>query len=189
MSSHKERVTFTLMAPDAREVYLAGSFNDWTPADDKMKQNRSGLWRRDKKLLPGTYEYKFVVDGAWVIDPDCPTSVPNPHGTANSCIEVVSGSTAETKQAAYVAKIKEKMAKWQREIDKLEAKAEKAKDASKVKYQKQIAALREKSGEFEEKLEELRRSGGKAWEDLKEGVESAWKSLSDSIKSAKSKFK
>ena len=189
MSAHKERITFALMAPEAREVFLSGSFNDWSPASDALKQNRSGIWKKEKKLAPGTYEYKFIVDGVWVVDPNCPTTVTDAHGSINSLLEVKSGSTSAVRQEDYIEKIKGKLEKLQAELDKLEEKAARAKDASTAKYQKQIESLRAKGQEFEEKLEHLRQSGGKAWEELKEGVEGAWKSLSDAIKSAKSKLK
>jgi len=103
-------------------------------------------------------------------------------------LEVKSESKASKKEA-YVAKIKMKLDKWQMEIDKLEARAARAKNATKAKYLKQIELLRSMCKEFELKLEELRQAGGQAWEGMKDGVENAWKALYESIKSAASKFK
>ncbi len=40
-------------------------------------------------LLPGRYEYKFVVDGHWIPDPNALENVLNPHGTLNSVMEVL----------------------------------------------------------------------------------------------------
>jgi hypothetical protein len=40
------------------------------------------------KLAPGTYQYKFVIDGTWCADPECADFVQNEHGTLNSVITV-----------------------------------------------------------------------------------------------------
>jgi len=39
-------------------------------------------------LAPGSYEYKFVVNGEWTVDPANPSFVVNALGTLNSVIEV-----------------------------------------------------------------------------------------------------
>ena len=39
-------------------------------------------------LPPGRYEYKFVIDGKWKIDPRAHQFSPNSFGTLNSVIEV-----------------------------------------------------------------------------------------------------
>jgi len=52
----------------AREVYLAGSFNDWRPEELAMEKAEGG-WFIPYVLAPGNYEYKFVVDGQWILDP------------------------------------------------------------------------------------------------------------------------
>lgn len=188
MSIHKKRVTFKLVAPNAQQVFLAGSFNDWSLDGDALKQSRSGIWKKEKNLALGIHEYKFIVDGKWVLDPECPVTVPNQHGTANNVLEVKSEGKASKKEA-YVAKIKVKLDKWQMEIDKLETKAAQARNSTKAKYLKQIELLRSMRKEFELKFEELRQTGGQAWEGMKDGVENAWKALYESIKSAASKFK
>jgi len=35
-------------------------------------------------LPPGQYEYKFVINGAWCVDPECADWVQNSLGTLNS---------------------------------------------------------------------------------------------------------
>jgi hypothetical protein len=64
--------TFRLKGyPDAREVYLAGDFNDWTP--NALKMTRVGdAWTFNVHLSVGKHLYKFVVDGHWIKDPDNP---------------------------------------------------------------------------------------------------------------------
>jgi 1,4-alpha-glucan branching enzyme len=54
---------------NARKVYLAGSFNDWAPGELLM-QKVAGGWELPYKLAAGRYEYKFIVDGQWMPDPE-----------------------------------------------------------------------------------------------------------------------
>jgi len=66
-----DEVFFTLDAPGATEVYLVGDFNNWNATMEKM--HRTGdAFEISLFLVEGTYRYKFVVDGQWVIDPDNP---------------------------------------------------------------------------------------------------------------------
>jgi hypothetical protein len=39
-------------------------------------------------LPPGLYQYKFVVDGQWLPDPNAHAFAPNGFGTVNSVIEI-----------------------------------------------------------------------------------------------------
>jgi len=88
MSTNKKQVLFTFFAPDAELVLLSGSFNDWSDVSDPMKQNKTGTWKKTKMLRQGTYEYKFIVDDVWMLDPNCHDTVPNRYGTDNNVIEV-----------------------------------------------------------------------------------------------------
>ena len=48
----------------AAAVFLAGSFNEWKPAEHKMDgPDKEGAYSTKLKLKPGNYEYKFVIDG------------------------------------------------------------------------------------------------------------------------------
>jgi 1,4-alpha-glucan branching enzyme len=80
---------FSLHAPEAGEVFLAGEFNSWDSLSLPMKKDKQGFWKTKIKLSPGRYEYKFLVDGVWVEDAPGEESVWNPHGTRN-LIRVVS---------------------------------------------------------------------------------------------------
>jgi hypothetical protein len=72
----------------AQLVCLAGSFNNWRPENAEMDPLGAGKWAKDLALPPGTYEYRFVVDGQWLMDPRAALHVPNPYGGENS-IKVV----------------------------------------------------------------------------------------------------
>ena len=85
----KKSVTFTLHADKGKAVYLAGVFNQWSLTAKKMAYKaKSGLYAATIKLAPGSYEYKFVVDGVWCADPENANAVANDQGTFNSVIVV-----------------------------------------------------------------------------------------------------
>lgn len=75
---------FTLEGyPNAKNVVLAGSFNNWT--GDKHPMVRQGnTWIRRLDLPPGNHEYKFIVDGKWITDPNNPVDVRCPDQHLNS---------------------------------------------------------------------------------------------------------
>ena len=83
------RVLFDVHLGGAREVYLAGTFNDWHPTTLPMVDMGLGRWEKEILVPPGVYEYLFVADGRWIPDPECPVTVPNPHGGVN-CVRRVS---------------------------------------------------------------------------------------------------
>ena len=53
---------------DAKEVILAGDFNDWSEEQCKMIKTDKG-WTSSIPLTGGKYHYKFIVDGEWMTDP------------------------------------------------------------------------------------------------------------------------
>lgn len=71
--------------PNAKEVLLSGSFNNWVEPGYKM-QKKDGVWTLPVFLSAGKYTYKFVVDGKWIIDPDNPLYDENEYGTGNSVL-------------------------------------------------------------------------------------------------------
>ena len=82
-------VTFIFKGyPDSRQVYLAGDFNGWSPKKKRMSKYRDGTFRAKVALKPGAYQYKFVADGVWMIDPEAQQQVPDPFGGANSLISI-----------------------------------------------------------------------------------------------------
>ena len=73
---------------EAREVCVAGSFNDWQPTATPMIALGDGRWLKELALPPGRYEYRLVVDGQWIDDPLAKEFAPNPHGGRNGVIVV-----------------------------------------------------------------------------------------------------
>lgn len=63
-------VEFSLEAPDAREVAVAGDFTDWAPSVRLHDRDGDGVWSGRIPVPPGIHEYMFVVDGErWMTDP------------------------------------------------------------------------------------------------------------------------
>ncbi len=83
-----KKAAFTLRAPDAQSVQLAGDFNSWDPAVNPLKKGAKGVWKINLNLSPGRYEYRFLVDGRWENDPQCSEHVANPFGEEN-CLLIV----------------------------------------------------------------------------------------------------
>jgi 1,4-alpha-glucan branching enzyme len=78
-------VTFEF-AGDGGQIEVAGEFNNWEPV--ALTKGEDGVYRITIPILPGTYEYKFVVDGTWIEDPENPETVPDPYGGKNSVLTV-----------------------------------------------------------------------------------------------------
>lgn len=75
-------------APNATVVAVAGSFNNWNPEATPLYRQPDGTWAVELYLAPGTYEYRFVVDGCWCDDPAAAEYVPNPFGSYNAVLRV-----------------------------------------------------------------------------------------------------
>jgi AMP-activated protein kinase-like protein len=78
-------VRFVLTAPDAHEVTVAGTFNQWDSQATPLVRTGS-LWTATITLPPGQHQYAFVVDGVrWVPDPAAP-AVDDGFGRRNSVL-------------------------------------------------------------------------------------------------------
>ena len=84
----RRKVQFEFQAPEAKEVYLAGEFNNWDARANLMEKEKNGIWKAALSLKPGRYEYRFIVDGRWENDPSCSDCVPNEFGSRN-CVSIV----------------------------------------------------------------------------------------------------
>lgn len=72
---------------NAREVILSGSFNKWNEEAFKMYKTEDG-WELTLQLKPSYYEYKFIVDGKWMEDPNNSNKTINEFGGYNSVIDI-----------------------------------------------------------------------------------------------------
>ncbi len=87
-------VAFSLEAPDASEVLLAGDFNDWMPQGAEMAPV-GGIWLKTLHLAPGRYRYRYVVDGEWRCDPCNAAVEPSPFGGFDSLVVVEAPPVAD----------------------------------------------------------------------------------------------
>lgn len=97
----KWKQSFSFQAPGAHQVLLAGDFTRWLTNPIPLHKQPDGAWKATASLAPGTYHYRFLVDGEWRDDPECKVSVQNPFGTRNSVVEI--GSAARTGHEAETA--------------------------------------------------------------------------------------
>ena len=81
-------VVFSVFAPEAKEVYVAGDFNGWELDDDSRMINHNGTWSRKMNLDSGRYHYRFIIDGRWIEDFNNPKREMNPFGQLNSLLEI-----------------------------------------------------------------------------------------------------
>ncbi|MBU1087815.1 MAG: AAA family ATPase [Candidatus Omnitrophica bacterium] len=85
----KKGTVVTFQSDNARNVEIAGDFNNWiSSVDSKLERIDNGVWAKVIHLKPGAYKYKFVVDGQWVTDPNNPNLEIDEVGNRNSILEV-----------------------------------------------------------------------------------------------------
>lgn len=84
----RQKVVFLFESAEAREVFLAGDFNNWDPKAHPMKDDGTGRWSRFVMIPPGKYEYKFLADGQWMEDPQNEQICLNSFGTYNSVLNL-----------------------------------------------------------------------------------------------------
>ena len=95
----------------------------------------------------------------------------------------------EEEKKTYQEKTEAQLKGFAAQIDVLVAKAEQAKEEAKVKYAKQIEALRAKQESVRQTVQSLKEPGSEAWEDLKKGIDSAIGDLKVAVQSAVARFK
>jgi len=89
VSQVNDAVMFVTLYPHAKNVAIAGDFNNWQPKQtDMTKVGQSGVWQTKMNLNPGRYRYRLVVDGQWQQDPYNEMVESNPFGEHDSILEV-----------------------------------------------------------------------------------------------------
>lgn len=83
----RRRVKFQVRAPQGSKVFLAGSFNGWSATKKKLVYDKDeSLFKGVVLLEKGTHQYKFVINGDWCVDPECPDWERNDLGSLNSVV-------------------------------------------------------------------------------------------------------
>ena len=85
-----DAVVFKARFDSAREVLVAGDFNNWSPMATPMQsqETEAGDWTMKLPLRPGRYRYRLVVDGRWITDPFNTYVESNQFGELNNIVEV-----------------------------------------------------------------------------------------------------
>ena len=91
LNPKRQKVVFSIDDLEAKEVFLAGDFNAWKAKKHPLKKDANGFWKKSTFLFPGRYEYKFFVDGSWVLDPKNHQVCANIYGTLNNAITISAG--------------------------------------------------------------------------------------------------
>lgn len=86
---HNGRVAFALQATPDAEVWLVGDFNGWDDRATPMRHSGDGVFEASVALEPGSYQYKFIVNGRRRLDPSNPEEAAAPDGSINSRLVVL----------------------------------------------------------------------------------------------------
>ena len=73
---------------NAKSVFITGDFNNWNEKDTEAYFVDDGIWEAVLELTPGIYEYKFITDGNWIVDPNAFAYVDDGFGGKNGVFEV-----------------------------------------------------------------------------------------------------
>ena len=88
LTNDNRTTQFAFPAPTARQVSLAGDFNNWDTKAGPMQKGPDGVWYLSLALKPGRYEYRFFADDAWCDNPAALQKAANSFGTEN-CVRIV----------------------------------------------------------------------------------------------------
>ena len=102
------RAVFELSGHKSVErVAVVGDFNDWNAVAHPLERTDTG-WRLETILAPGTYRYKFVIDGDWLPDPDNEVREPDGYGGFNSLLELPGIRSGEEPPTLFVSGVSER---------------------------------------------------------------------------------
>tara|TARA_R110002049_G_scaffold173520_2_gene340470 strand:+ start:8406 stop:9374 length:969 start_codon:yes stop_codon:yes gene_type:complete len=89
---------------DAKKVILAGSFNKWDENLFKMNKTEGG-WELTLQMKPDIYQYRFIVDGQWMEDPDNNNKTRNEFREYNSVINIKEYTAFKLKGYTHAKKV------------------------------------------------------------------------------------
>ncbi len=91
--------TFSVKAPGAKAVFLAGEMSDWRDDVFEMQQEENNSWSLTLYLPQGAWQYKFVVDGQWTYDKNNSQTTSDGFDGLNSVIVLGEDITEATAQS------------------------------------------------------------------------------------------
>jgi 1,4-alpha-glucan branching enzyme len=82
------KVTFSILAKEASSVSVVGDFNHWNQNEGEMVKLKNGTFKGVFELpKDAAYEFKYVVDGNFVNEPEADSQVWNEFaGSENSVL-------------------------------------------------------------------------------------------------------
>ena len=81
-------VLFEADFPAAKRVAVTGDFCAWSTTGLPLERRPDGVWECRLELGSGQHQYRYIVDGVWLPDPNNSRTVPNEFGGANSVVVV-----------------------------------------------------------------------------------------------------
>ena len=83
-------VKFECHAVPGSDVFIGGTFNGWKPSCfHKLRdKKRDGSYRTLLQIKKGRHEYRFLVNGQWLLDPTLPVSASGEEATLNNVMDV-----------------------------------------------------------------------------------------------------
>lgn len=85
-------VSMQFALPHATEVFVTGTFDNWSRTTMPLRRNGDGIWGAALWLAPGQYEYRLVIDGEWADVPGARETVENAFGSRNAILKVEAGA-------------------------------------------------------------------------------------------------
>jgi 1,4-alpha-glucan branching enzyme len=84
------KVTFSIEAKEANTAAVVGDFNNWNPSEGELSKLKNGTFKGLFEVpKDASYEFKYVVDGTYVNDPEADSYVYNEFaGAENSVVTV-----------------------------------------------------------------------------------------------------
>jgi 1,4-alpha-glucan branching enzyme len=81
------KVTFTLPGEAIKNVALVGSFNEWDEKVTPLKKFKNGIFKATVDLETSkSYEFKYIVDGAFINDEEADSYVWNDFAGAENSV-------------------------------------------------------------------------------------------------------
>jgi 1,4-alpha-glucan branching enzyme len=84
------KVTFSVDAKDSNSASVVGDFNNWNISEGILSKQKNGTFKATFDLpKDSSYEFKYVVDGAFLNEPEADSQIWNDFaGAENSLLNV-----------------------------------------------------------------------------------------------------
>ncbi len=84
------KVTFSVEAKESNSASVVGDFNNWNVSEGTLLKQKNGIFKSTFDLpKDASYEFKYVVDGAFLNEPQADSQIWNDFaGAENSLLKV-----------------------------------------------------------------------------------------------------